>query len=67
MAYHQPFQVIGFHSCDKEVGIKVLNGELDAVEQISNKSLLKMGTSYPINPPSAGYVFLCRSLSQLLP
>jgi len=29
MAYHQPFQVIGFHSCDKEVGIKVLNGELD--------------------------------------
>jgi hypothetical protein len=29
MAYHQPFQVIGFHSCDKEVGIKVLNGELE--------------------------------------
>jgi hypothetical protein len=26
MAYHQPFEVIGFHSCDKEVGIKVLNG-----------------------------------------
>ncbi|HUB59388.1 MAG TPA: hypothetical protein VL978_01730 [Puia sp.] len=29
MAYHQPSQVIGFHSCDKEVGIKVLNGELE--------------------------------------
>ena len=29
MAYHQPFQVIGFHSCDKEVEIKVLNGDLE--------------------------------------
>lgn len=29
MAYHQPFQVTGFHSCDREVGIKVLNGEMD--------------------------------------
>ena len=29
MTYHQPFQVIGFHSCDKEVGIKALNGELE--------------------------------------
>lgn len=24
---YQPFTVIGFHSCDKEVGLKVLNGE----------------------------------------
>ena len=29
MIYHQPFQVVGFHSCDKEVGMKVLNGEMD--------------------------------------
>jgi hypothetical protein len=29
MTYYQPFQVIGFHSCDKEVGIKVLNGDLE--------------------------------------
>jgi hypothetical protein len=27
LAYHQPFQITGFHSCDKEVGLKVLNGE----------------------------------------
>lgn len=26
MAYHQPFQVTGFHSCDREVGLRVLNG-----------------------------------------
>lgn len=29
MAYHQPFQIIGFHSCDREVGIAVLNGDMD--------------------------------------
>jgi len=29
MAYHQPFQITGFHSCDKAVGLRVLNGEDD--------------------------------------
>ncbi len=29
MPHHQPFQIIGFHSCDKETGLKVLNGETD--------------------------------------
>jgi hypothetical protein len=29
LARHQPFQITGYHSCDKEVGIKVLNGEWD--------------------------------------
>ena len=27
MPYHQPFTVIGFHSCDREVGLTVLNGQ----------------------------------------
>jgi hypothetical protein len=27
LAYHQPFQIIGFHSCDREIGLKILNGE----------------------------------------
>ena len=27
MAFNQPFQIIGFHSCDKEVGLRILNGE----------------------------------------
>ncbi len=27
MAYHQPFQITGFHSCDREVGLRILNGE----------------------------------------
>ena len=29
MPHHQPFQVTGFHSCDREVGLKVLNGNTD--------------------------------------
>lgn len=29
MARHQPFQITGYHSCDKDVGLKVLNGKLD--------------------------------------
>lgn len=27
MAYHQPFQITGFHSCDKDVGLRILNGD----------------------------------------
>lgn len=27
MAFHQPFQSTGFHSCDREIGLKILNGE----------------------------------------
>ncbi|HVZ98453.1 MAG TPA: hypothetical protein VG847_16340 [Chitinophagaceae bacterium] len=26
MAHHLPFQVLGFHSCDKEVGMRIING-----------------------------------------
>ncbi len=27
MSFQYPFNVTGFHSCDKEVGLKVLNGQ----------------------------------------
>ncbi|GGB00657.1 hypothetical protein [Puia dinghuensis] len=26
MSYHQPFQITGFHSCDRELGLRLLNG-----------------------------------------
>ena len=29
MSFHRPYQVIGFHSCDREVGIPILNGDGD--------------------------------------
>lgn len=29
MIHHHPFSIIGFHSCDKETGLKVLNGSDD--------------------------------------
>jgi hypothetical protein len=35
LAYHQPFQITGFHSCDKEVGLRVLNGK-DQLKQSEN-------------------------------
>jgi len=35
MAYHQPFQITGFHSCDREVGLSVLNGK-DIIKSSSN-------------------------------
>ncbi len=36
MPHHQPFQIIGFHSFDRDVGLKVLNGETDL--KLSNNS-----------------------------
>jgi hypothetical protein len=29
MAFYQPFQIECFHSCDREIGIKVLNGKVN--------------------------------------
>lgn len=29
MAFHHPLQVFGFHSCDREIGLAILHGEID--------------------------------------
>ena len=29
VAVNHPFQIIGYHSCDRDVGLSVLNGEMD--------------------------------------
>jgi hypothetical protein len=29
LAYHQPFEISAFHSCDRAVGLRILNGEDD--------------------------------------
>lgn len=31
MIYHQPLQIIGFHSCDRTIGLRILNGEDDLI------------------------------------
>jgi hypothetical protein len=31
LAYHQPFEISAFHSCDREVGLRILNGEEDLI------------------------------------
>jgi hypothetical protein len=35
LTHHHPFSVIGFHSCDKEVGLRVLNGKDDLQSSIN--------------------------------
>jgi hypothetical protein len=35
LAHHRPFQVIGFHSCDRQVGLKVLNGNDNLTQSIN--------------------------------
>lgn len=36
MPHHQPFQITGFHSCDREIGRRVLNGD-DELKPSDNK------------------------------
>ena len=36
MAYHQPFQITGFHSCDRAIGLNILNGK-DSLKPSKNK------------------------------
>jgi hypothetical protein len=35
LAYHQPFQVIGYHSCDRDLGLRLLRGD-DQLKQSTN-------------------------------
>lgn len=43
MARHQPFQIIGYHSCDKEIGLQILNGELQLNPSSNNWDWLAGG------------------------
>ena len=46
MPHHQPFSVIGFHSCDKEVGLKVLNGNEDLIPSNNPRDWLGEGVYF---------------------
>src|SRR5688572_3807752 len=43
MSYNAPFSVIGFHSCDREVGMRVLNGSDDLKASNNSWDWLGMG------------------------
>jgi hypothetical protein len=43
---YQPFSVIGFHSCDKEVGLRVLNGENELLPSINSWDWLGGGVYF---------------------
>ena len=52
MAHHQPFQVTGFHSCDKEIGMGVLNGNSDLKPSTNSWDWLSDGIYFWEQNPS---------------
>ena len=46
MAYHQPFQITGFHSCDKEIGLDILNGKYGLKSSINSWDWLGEGAYF---------------------
>jgi hypothetical protein len=43
LAHHKPFRVTGFHSCDKEVGLKVLTGDIELTPSVNTWDWLGQG------------------------
>ena len=43
MAFHHPLQVFGFHSCDREIGLALLHGEIDLKQSINSWDWLGSG------------------------
>ena len=46
MNHYQPLSVIGFHSCDREVGLKVLNGKDDLMPSTNSWDWLGSGVYF---------------------
>jgi hypothetical protein len=46
LAYHQPFQITGFHSCDKEIGLDILNGKYGLKSSINSWDWLGEGAYF---------------------
>ncbi|MFT3949632.1 MAG: hypothetical protein QM763_21895 [Agriterribacter sp.] len=66
MAYHQPFQITGFHSCDREIGLAVLNGKKELNHSNNDWDWLGGGVYFwEQNPMRAlEYAEECRSGAQ---
>lgn len=61
MPYHQPFQIEGFHSCDKEIGLKVLNGETDLIPSDNPWDWLGNGIYFWEQNPKRGIEYAVES------
>jgi hypothetical protein len=46
VARYQPFQIIGYHSCDKEVGLNVLTGKMDLLSSNNDWDWLDGGVYF---------------------
>jgi hypothetical protein len=61
MPYNQPFEVTGFHSCDKEVGLKVLNGAMDLAPSTNTWDWLGSGVYFWEQDPMRAVAYAIES------
>lgn len=61
MTHHQPFQVMGFHSCDKLVGLDVLNGRTQLRASNNNWDWLGRGIYFWEQNPSRALEYAIES------
>jgi hypothetical protein len=66
LSYHQPFQITGFHSCDKEVGLRILNGQDDLISSDNTWDWLGPGIYFWEQNPARAleYAISCSNGSQ---
>jgi hypothetical protein len=55
LARHQPFQITGYHSCDREVGLNVLNGEVELIPSNNDWDWLGGGVYFWEQDPKRAY------------
>jgi hypothetical protein len=66
LAYHQPFQITGFHSCDQQVGLKILNGQDQLIASENSWDWLGPGVYFWEQNPARAleYAIGCASKTQ---
>lgn len=57
MSYYQPFQITGFHGCDKKIGLKVLNGEMELIASNNKWDWLGAGIYFWEQNPSRAFEY----------
>lgn len=57
MPHHHPFSIIGFHSCDKEVGLRVLNGNDELIPSQNSWDWLGAGIYFWEQNPVRAYQY----------
>jgi len=64
LTYHQPFQVIGFHSCDRELGIRLLNGKDELIPSSNSWDWLGPGVYFWEQNPHRALAYAEEAVSE---